>query len=208
MNVLGVGSHFDDLELGCSGALIKHAESGDKVYMVVVADSAYKSPQGHAVRSAETALEEGRKASEIIGAELICLNYKTLMIKFDEDLTRKLMDIIQKLKVGTIYSHWESDIHRDHQNVSKATMMAGRHVPRYFVYRSNFYDTVRPFTGTYYTDITKQIDKKILAIKAYKSELERVRYSWLDFVINQNENDGQKIGVRYAERFHIIRYLG
>ena len=31
MNVLGVGAHYDDLELGCSGTLIKHVENGDKV---------------------------------------------------------------------------------------------------------------------------------------------------------------------------------
>ena len=31
MNVLGVGAHFDDPELGCSGALIKHVQKGDQV---------------------------------------------------------------------------------------------------------------------------------------------------------------------------------
>jgi hypothetical protein len=37
--------------------------------------------------------------------------------------------------------------------------------------------------------------------------LERVRYKWLDFVEKQNENDGRLIGVKYAERFEIVRYL-
>ena len=49
--------------------------------------------------------------------------------------------------------------------------------------------------------------KKIDVIKAHKSELKRVRNSWIDFFKRQNANDGQKIGVQYAECFEVIRYL-
>jgi hypothetical protein len=51
------------------------------------------------------------------------------------------------------------------------------------------------------------MDKKIEAIKAYESELERVENKWIEFFKNQNSNDGQKIGVEYAECFEVVRYL-
>ena len=51
------------------------------------------------------------------------------------------------------------------------------------------------------------MEKKIAVIKAHQSELERVRYEWIDFASRQNANDGQKIGVKHAECFEIIRYL-
>ena len=72
MNVLGIGAHYDDLELGCSGTLIKHARNGDRVTMLVVTDSEYMNPSGDMVRSAEIAIAEGTKAAGIICADLVC----------------------------------------------------------------------------------------------------------------------------------------
>lgn len=207
MNVLGVGAHYDDLELGCSGTLIKHVKNGDRVTMLVVANSGYKNPQGDLVRDQNIAREEGMKAAGIIGAELRCLDLDTFKVPFDEGLTMKINHIIEELKIDIVYSHWINDLHRDHQNAGKCALMAGRHVPKFLMYRSNFYDTDRQFGGNFYSDISGVMDKKIEVIKAHRSELERVRYKWLDFFTKQHANDGQKIGVQYAECFEVIRYL-
>jgi LmbE family N-acetylglucosaminyl deacetylase len=207
VNILGVGAHFDDLELGCSGTLIKHIQIGDKVTMLVITNSAYRNHDGAKIRGADVALRESIEASKIIGAELICLNYKTFMVPFDEALTQEINRYIEELEIDTIYSHWVHDLHRDHQYSGRTTLMAGRHVPRFMMYRSNFYDTENQFHGNFYSDISDVMDKKIEVIKAHKSELERVRYKWLDFFCKQHKNDGQKIGVKYAECFEVIRYL-
>ena len=207
MNVLGVGAHYDDLELGCGGTLIKHVQNGDNVTMLVLTNSAYKNPAGEVIRRAEDAFREGKAAADIIGAELICLNYEVFMVPFDDMLGRVILNYIEELKIDTVYSHWVDDLHRDHKYAAKTTLMAGRHVPRFLMYRSNFYDTERQFRGNFYSDISDVMDKKVEIIKAHESELERVRYKWLDFFTKQHENDGQKIGVRYAECFEIVRYL-
>ncbi|MGE5340712.1 MAG: PIG-L deacetylase family protein [Candidatus Omnitrophota bacterium] len=207
MNVLGVGAHYDDLELGCSGTLIKHVRNGDNVTMLVITDSAYNNMDGESVRSKEVAYDEGLRASEIIGARLLCLNYNTFLVPFDETLTKKIGHLIETLKIDTIYSHWLHDLHRDHQYTAKSTLMAGRHVQRFLMYRSNYYGTETMFNGNFYSDISDHMEKKIEVIKAHRSEMERVRYKWLEFFKNQNANDGQIIGVDYAESFQIIRYL-
>ena len=207
MNILGVGSHYDDLELGCSGTLIKHVEKGDKVTMLVVTDSSYRNPKDDLIRGADIAYKEGLKAAEIIGANLICLKYKTFMVPFDEGLTKEISCYMEDLNIDIIYSHWVYDLHRDHQNVARSVLMAGRHIPRFLMYRSNFYDTEQQFRANFYSDISSTMEKKMHAIKAHESELERVRYKWLDFFMKQNENDGRKIGVKYAECFEIVRYL-
>ena len=75
------------------------------------------------------------------------------------------------------------------------------------MYRSNYYDSHDVFRGTFYSDISKVMDTKIEVIKAHKSELERVRYEWVDFFSRQNANDGQKIGVNFSECFEVIRFL-
>lgn len=207
MNILAIGAHYDDVELGCSGTLIKHTLAGDKVTLIVVTDSAYKNPAGEPIRSADTAHKEGQKAAEIIGANLICLGYETFFVPFNEELTKTITSHIETLSIDTLYSHWVHDLHRDHQYVAKSTIMAARHVPRVLMYRSNYYDTYETFKGNFYSDISGTIGTKIEVIKAHQSELERVRYEWIDFMERQNANDGQKIGVKYAEKFETIRYL-
>jgi LmbE family N-acetylglucosaminyl deacetylase len=207
MNVLGVGAHYDDLELGCSGTLIKHVQRGDKVTMLVIAKSSFKDLKEQVIRDADTAYEEGLRASKIIGAELICLDYETLHVPFDESLTKKLMSLVEDYTIDTIYSPWVHDVHRDHHYTGKNTLMAGRHVPKFLMYRSNYYDSEQQFKGNFYSDISDVMDKKIEVIKAHKSELQRVRYKWLEFFTNQNANDGKRIGTKYAECFEVVRYL-
>ena len=135
------------------------------------------------------------------------MEYETFLVPFEESLTKEINRYIDELNIDIIYSHWIHDLHRDHHFVAKNTLMAGRHVPRFLMYRSNYYDTEQPFRGNYYSDISDVMDEKIEVIKAHKSELERVRYKWIKFFSNQNSNDGQKIGVEYAECFEVVRYL-
>jgi len=207
MNVLGIGAHYDDLELGCSGTLMKHIKQGDKVIMLVITDSAYNNPDGGLVRSAEDATREGQAAAKILGAEIICLNFKTFFVPFDEELAKTITQYIEELEIDMVYSPWTGDLHRDHQYTARCALMAGRHVKKFLMYRSNFYDTEMQFRGNFYSDISALIDKKMEVIKAHKSELARVRYSWLDFFRNEHRNAGQKIGVEYAECFEVVRYL-
>jgi len=207
MNILAVGAHFDDVELGCSGTLINHVKRGDNVTVLVVTDSAYSSPDGAVIRGQDIAGEEGAKAAEIIGAELICLQQKTFRVEVCDALITEVYRIITERNIDTVYCHWTGDIHRDHHNTAKITLMASRHVPRVLMYRSNYYDSEQIFRGNLYSDISDSMGQKIAAIKAHRSEMERVRWQWIEFFEHNNRNEGQKMGVRYAEAFEVVRYL-
>jgi len=207
VNVLGIGAHFDDLELGCGGTLIKHVKGGDNVTMLVVTNSSYNGPDNKIIRKSEVAYEEGKKAAGIIGARLEFLDFDTFFVPFNESLTSIINRYINQLKIDIIYTHWVHDIHRDHHYTAKNTLMAGRRVPRFLMYRSNYYDSEKVFQGNFYSDITDEMETKIEAIKVFESELKRVDNKWLEFFGNQNANDGQKIGVKYAECFEVVRYL-
>ncbi|MBZ2171996.1 PIG-L deacetylase family protein [Nitratidesulfovibrio sp. SRB-5] len=207
MNILAVGAHFDDVELGCSGTLMNHVRKGDNVTLLVLTSSGYTDPNGNMVRSDDIALAEGQAAAAIMGAELLTLDYRTFYLPFNEEVTMSLNRLIKDRKIDTVYCHWIHDLHRDHQCAAQNTIMASRHVPRVLMYRSNHYDTPHTFAGNIYSDISGVMDRKIEVIKSHKSELERVRYQWVDFFTRLNSNDGQKIGVDYAECFEIVRYL-
>lgn len=207
MHILAVGAHYDDIELGCSGTLIKHIKKGDRVTMVVVSDSGYADPNGNPIRSGETARIEGKKAARIIGADLISLEYKTFFIPFDEHLTSQLLQIINTADIDTIYTHWTHDVHRDHQSTARSVLMAGRHVPRILMFQSNWYSGDHSFNPVIYSDISLVFEKKIKAISAHRSELGRTGDVWLNYIKDKNSTDGTVMGVQFAETFMPVRYL-
>ena len=207
MRVLAVGAHFDDVELGCGGALIQHVRAKDKVTALVVTDSEYVNYDGRILRKKKTAFLEGQRAAKIIGADLICGNMKTKEVTYNSKLIEFLNKFIDDLKIDLIYTHWDHDVHQDHSAIGKATLNAGRHIPRILMYRSNWYQTSDLFRGTYYVDISDVMDVKIKAVKAHATEYRKVGKGWIEFFKNENRNNGQEIGVRYAEVFEVIKYL-
>ena len=207
MNILAVGAHFDDIELGCGGALAKHVANGDTVYTYVATVSGFISPDNEVIRSNKIAIEEGQRAMDILGVELICGNFRTLEVEFTESLNLDILRIVESKKIDKVYTHWVGDIHHDHQAVSRASLHACRWVPRMLMYRSNWYHSNLDFRGNFYIDIGDYLEKKIESILAHKSEMERTKERWISFFTKEAENAGQRIGVKYAEVFEIIKWL-
>lgn len=207
MNVLAIGAHYDDIELGCGGTLVKHAANGDKVYAYVATLSGFSNHKNESVRDNDVALQEGKDAMNILGVELIQGTFPTFEVEFSEALNVDILKIVEEKKIDLVYTHWLGDIHHDHQAVSKASMHSCRHVPRLLMYRSNWYHSPLSFNGNFYVDVTGFLDKKEEAIKAHKSEMERTGHRWIQFFRNEAENAGQKIGVKHAEVFEILKWL-
>lgn len=207
MNILAIGAHFDDIELGCGGALAKHVSQGDNVYAFVATLSGFNNPNNEVVRSNSVAKKEGEDAMTILGVELICGSFNTLKIEFTEELNIEILQIVEEAKIEKVYTHWIGDIHHDHQAVSKASLHSCRHVPRMLMYRSNWYHSNLDFRGNFYVDITDYWNIKERSILAHKSETERTRKQWIKFFKNEALNAGQRIGVRYAEAFETLKWL-
>jgi len=207
MNVLAIGAHYDDIELGCAGALIKHVQNNDKVTIFVATDSSYATPDNRLVREKTKAAAEGDAAAIIIGADLVRFNLETFQVFFNEELTAGILHQVETLKIDTIYAPWIHDIHRDHQNAGKAAMMAGRHVPRFLMYQPNWYNSDQTFKKQIFKDISDVFQLKLKAVNAHKSEIKRTGNKWIDYVTHTNRLDGLKVGVEYAESFEVIRYL-
>ena len=50
MKVLAIGSHFDDVELGCGGSLAKHVAKGDEVVVYIATVSGFANHRNKEIR--------------------------------------------------------------------------------------------------------------------------------------------------------------
>ncbi|MGO7482217.1 PIG-L deacetylase family protein [Rhizobium ruizarguesonis] len=208
MNILAIGAHFDDVELGCGGALARHTANGDTVYVYVATVSGFSNQYDQSVRSSQVARAEADAAMEILGVhKMVCGDFKTLQIEFVDPLNIEILKLVQDLKIDMVYTHWVGDIHHDHLALSRASLHSCRHVPRLLMYRSNWYHSTVDFRGNFYVDITSHWDQKEKAILAHESEMERTGRKWVSFFRNEAENAGQRIGVKYAEVFEVVKWL-
>src|ERR1700722_6528089 len=206
MNVLAIGAHFDDVELGCGAALAKHVSNGDDAPASAATASGFATHRSEEARSNSPALAEGEEAMKALGVKrLICGAFKTLEIEFVDALNIEILRIIEDQKIELVYTHWIGDIHHDHQAVGRASLHSSRHVPRLLMYRSNWYHSPMEFHGNYYVDITDTWLKKREAIMAHASEVNRTGHKWISFFKNEAENAGQRIGCRYAEVFQVLK---
>ncbi|MCU7834969.1 MAG: PIG-L family deacetylase [gamma proteobacterium symbiont of Taylorina sp.] len=204
MKVLAIGAHFDDIELGCSGTLLKHKEQGDEVYLLVITHSSY-CKDGEFYRSAEDAKNEGVKSASKLGAKMICLEKDPLVLLPTEEFVLDIEKIVKKINPDRVYTHQPTDTHADHAAVGAASIRACRKCHEVFLYRSNWYIMDSSPNDNFYVDISGYIDEKVELIKIFESEMKKVNYTWVDFVKKQNEAAGAKIFVQYAETFHIVK---
>jgi len=208
MNVLAIGAHFDDVELGCGGALARHAAEGDKVYVFVATVSGFTNQYDQSVRSSEVARQEADAAMRILGVtRLYCGNFKTLEVEFVDALNIEILKLVDDLSIDLVYTHWTGDIHHDHQAVARASLHSCRHVQRLLMYRSNWYHSTVDFRGNFYVDITSHWAAKENAIRAHATEMERTGAKWISFFQNEAQNAGQRIGVPCAEVYEVVKWL-
>ena len=207
MNILAIGAHFDDIELGCGASLAKHVSNGDNVFAYVATKSGFTNHKDELIRSNEVADKEGEKAMKILGVTLIKGTFDTLTIEFRDNLNIEILRILDEHKIDLVYTHWIGDIHHDHIVVAKASLHSCRHIKRLLMYRSNWYHSNLDFKGNFYVDISNFWEKKKLAIEAHESEMERTGHKWIAFFHNEALNAGQRIGVKKAEVFEIIKWL-
>jgi LmbE family N-acetylglucosaminyl deacetylase len=208
MNILAIGAHFDDVELGCGGALAKHAAEGDNVFVYVPTVSGFANLQNEEIRSNDTARAEAFDAMRILGIkDLFCGDFKTLALEFNDELNIEIIKIVESMKIEKVYTHWIGDIHHDHLAVARASLHSCRHVPRMLMYRSNWYHSTTNFNGNFYIDITKYWDLKEKAIRAHASEMQRTGAKWISFFKNEAANAGQRIGVKMAEVYEVVKWL-
>ncbi len=189
--VLALGSHCDDIEIGCGGTLIKHRDNGDEIYLAVLKSNEYI-----------TAPPELRaKEQRVSCTELKTKGLYTFMEKDHIEYVVKCLDVICPT---ILYFPFENDYHQDHVFASKVGFAVARNVQitvlRYLTTTSH----------SYYPNYLSVIDieKKKELVSVFKSQMER-KPKFMEIMEAQNRFFGSLIpgNGHYAEGFCVHRIV-
>ncbi|OGN40941.1 MAG: hypothetical protein A2606_03645 [Candidatus Yanofskybacteria bacterium RIFOXYD1_FULL_42_10] len=211
MNIMAIGAHHDDIELGVGGTLAKFAKEKNKVYGLTLTDSETYDHIKKYHRPSQRAVTEHTKAAKIIGYEIIEVPKELLGIctklHYSPELMQFIETTIHKYKIDILFVHWKYDMNTDHEEAAKLSILAGRHAKRVLMYRSNWYQPDKGFNGIVYSDISEVIAVKKKALNSYTGEIRRYGKAWINSFIDANRSWGYSIGSHYAEVFEPVRYI-
>jgi len=208
MNVLAVGAHHDDIELGCGGTLARLAREGHRTFGLTLTNSETHYDLRGIHRTSEQARTEAKQAAAVLGLSLVELEGSGKdngTLAYDVELMRRLERFIEHERISLVFSHFSRDLNTDHEAAAKMTMVAARHVPSVLMYRSNWYEPAEPFDAKLYVDISDVIELKRQSLECYTTEIENRTSAWLDSFFDSHRAAGFGHGTKYAEVFEPVR---
>ena len=201
-NILVIGAHYDDAELGAGGTMAKLAAEGRNVYKLTLTDNVTKSSHLHINVEYETSVRESALACEVLGVKEITEfePVECCHLFYDTETMQRVEDVLYKYSIDTVFMHYNDDLNQDHISASKICLTAARHCQNVFFYQSNLYILPRVFTPTVYFDISDYIDKKREALYKYTGDHNRFN-SMFETNIERNHVWGYSNKCAYAEGF-------
>lgn len=199
MNILAVGAHPDDLELGCFGTLGLHKEKGDKIFGAIISNGALSSKP-------EKRMSETVEAAKLIDMKMFFGDFIDGSIVDNSELVTFLDKIIEKNKISIVYTHTIHDRHQDHKMVANASLSAARNIDELYSYESP--SVIYPFNPHVFVDVTKTFQVKIDAIKKHVSQQDKI-YMRLEAIQGLAKFRAYQCGLtnRLCESFEVQRIV-
>ena len=178
-SVLVVSAHPDDEVLGCGGTIARHADCGDDVHVLIVAEgSTSRLKERNRTQSQHelSALAKAAQmASSILGAsdlELLNLPDNRLDSMDRLDLIKCIEESVDKYLPECVYVHHAGDVNVDHRRLHEAVVTACRPTPGHVVKRLLAFEVASStewqppgsapaFQPNWFVDISNQLERKL-----------------------------------------------
>jgi len=216
-NILVVGPHPDDQEIGMGGTIIRLVKQGHNVLLLDVTNG---EPTPHG--SPEIRQREWTRAAEILGVKRRLLGLKNREVVHDLASRHKVAAVIREHQASIVFCPYFEDAHPDHVAVTRIvedarfdakltkTDIPGDPIhPKWLFYYFAMHLRA-PIVPSFCVDISEQIDTKMRSITAYESQfVTPVKNRRIVEAIRQmNGYMGSRIGTEYAEPFYTREPLG
>lgn len=216
IDVLAFGAHPDDIELACSGLLLKLKSQGNKIGVIDLTRGELGT-RG----TAEIRAKEASSAAKILDLDVrenAGLNDGN--IRIDKQGRMVIIKYIRKYHPKIILCPYWDDRHPDHMNASKLVSDSffysglsriktelNAYRPESLIYYFQ-HEVAKP---SFIVDISNEFETKLKAIRAYSSQFYEEnstepetfisRPEFLESVMNKAKYFGFQIGVEYGEPF-------
>jgi bacillithiol biosynthesis deacetylase BshB1 len=217
LDILIFGAHADDAEIGMGATIAKHTAAG---YKVGVCDLTYAEMSSNG--TVETRREEAEAASAILGLTMrsnLGLPDRGLFLK--EEYIKRITLEIRAHQPKMVFAPYWQDRHPDHVACSQLIQEAvfNAKLRRYLpdteavqVQQFYFYFINDVYEADMLVDVSGCYDKKIAALKAYRSQFTAsgqtgdyvptpLNQGYVERVEARDRLMGQKQMVTYAEGF-------
>jgi bacillithiol biosynthesis deacetylase BshB1 len=210
---LAFAAHPDDVELFCSGLLIKLQKQGKKTGAIDLTRGELSSNGTPQIRGQET--KQATKIMKLSVREN--LDMEDGNIENSKKNRLKIIQSIRKYKPDLVLIPYWLDRHPDHfaasRLVSEASYYAGlkkietdqeEHRPQFVLH----YMMHQTFTPSFIIDISEEMEEKIQSIKCYKSQFGKSanktfinRPEFFDSIINRAKFYGYEIKKEFGEPY-------
>lgn len=227
LDILAFGAHPDDVELGCSGTILKEVSLGKKVGIIDLTHGELGTRGSAEIRDSEAV-----DAAKILGVSVReNMNMRDGFFVNDEKHQLEVIKMIRKYQPEIVICNAIDDRHIDHGKgsklVSDACFLSGllrikteldgesqiAWRPKIVYHYIQWKNIVPDFV----VDITGFTDKKIESILAYKSQFYDKNSkepespisskNFLESLNYRSRDLGRLVGLEHAEGFTVERYL-
>jgi len=199
MNILAIGAHPDDIEIGCGGTLTKYTDQGHKVFSLVMTD-------GGEGGETDVRRMEQEEARGIMGVEKIYWGgYEDTHLEVNQELISKIEQVMHAIRPSFIFCQSPDDTHQDHRHLSLATQSAARNMRNVLFYEG---PTTWEFNPQVFVDISGTLERKIEALQAHKSQVTKTNIedlSIIEIARSSANFRGIQGRVKYGEAFSPLR---
>ena len=199
MNVLVIGAHPDDFEIGMAGTIMNHANKGDIVIGIIMSN-------GEKIGNTRERVKEVKTSAKILGIKkLFFLEIKNTKIASGIKSIEPVESVVKKYKIKRVYTHSPHDNHQDHRETSLATLSACREVPQILFYESPSSDI--DFRPTFFVDITPYVKLYVKSLQSYLSLKKfKKRYLEISAIESLAKFRGYQSKLKYADSFGVYRF--
>ena len=213
-DILTIGAHPDDVEVGTGGVLIRLHELGYRVGIVYLTKGEMGTGGTPKIRE-----REAQTAAKIMGADIVkCFDWGDTKLSDSYENRVEVARIIRRCRPRIIFApHWDGytgrrQSHPDHLATGRIVMNAANLASliklggEYTAHRTGaIYHYFLPsgVNPSFVIDISPQFDRWMQALSAHKSQFLNPRKSrdYLWSLESMARTNGARIGVKYGQGF-------
>ncbi len=230
LDILAIGVHPDDVELGCSGTLLNELKLGKKTGIIDLTQGELGT-RG----TIQTRYEEAGRAAKILGVQVReNLQMRDGFFRNDEENQLKLLTAIRKFQPEIILANILDDRHPDHGRagrlIADACFLSGLAKISTADDDGNPQPRWRPKQLLHYlqdwyhepdvlVDVTDVFEQRMQAVQAYHTQFHHQSQpggpqtyistpDFMESIIARARIMGKRIGVKYAEAFISQKAIG